>query len=35
MGRKVGGPRMILHADGTEDTAAEPIDDPLIVPEDL
>ena len=32
MGRKVGGPRMILHADGTEEPAAEPIDDPLITP---
>ena len=27
MGRKVGGPRMIIHADGTEEPAAEPLDD--------
>ena len=33
--RKVGGPRMIIHADGTEEPAAEPIDDPLINPEIL
>jgi cell division protease FtsH len=35
MGRKVGGPRMILHADGTEEPAAEPLDDPLLTPPDL
>ena len=34
-GRKVGGPRMILHADGTEEPAAEAIEDPLIVPRRL
>jgi len=35
MGRKVGGPRMILHADGTEEPAAEALDDPLLTPPDL
>jgi cell division protease FtsH len=35
MGRKVGGPRMILHADGTEEPAPEPLDDPLLTPPDL
>jgi hypothetical protein len=35
MGRKVGGPRMILHADGTEEPATEPLDDPLLTPPDL
>ena len=29
MGRKVGGPRMIIHADGTEEYAAEAIEDGL------
>jgi cell division protease FtsH len=32
MGRKVGGPRMIIHADGTEEPATEIIEDPLINP---
>jgi cell division protease FtsH len=32
MGRKVGGPRMILHADGTEEPATGVIEDPLINP---
>jgi len=32
MGRKVGGPRMILHADGTEEPAKDIIEDPLINP---
>jgi hypothetical protein len=32
MGRKVGGPRMILHADGTEEPAKDTIEDPLINP---
>ena len=35
MGRKVGGPRMILHADGTEAPAAESLDDPLLTPPDM
>jgi cell division protease FtsH len=35
MGRKVGGPRMIIHADGTEEPATEPIEDPLVPPEGL
>ncbi|HTD50184.1 MAG TPA: cell division protein FtsH, partial [Acidimicrobiia bacterium] len=35
MGRKVGGPRMIVHADGTEEPAAESLDDPLLTPPDL
>ncbi len=29
MGRKVGGPRLIVHADGTEEYADEPIEDGL------
>src|SRR5260221_1791900 len=32
MGRKVGGPRMIVHADGTEEPATGAVEDPLINP---
>src|SRR5262245_3888193 len=35
MRRKGGGPRMIVHADGTEEPAAEPLEDPLLTPPDL
>jgi cell division protease FtsH len=30
MGRKVGGPRVITHADGTEELASEPLPDPIV-----
>src|SRR4051812_49432544 len=30
MGRKVGGPRKIVHADGSEEVADRPLDDPLV-----
>jgi hypothetical protein len=35
MGRKVGGPRVIVHADGSEGLAIGPLPDPYSDPDEL